>query len=77
MKRTQYRQPHRLTLRTTPPTVLKFWTAQAADLAAQAVDEGHAGNHERAAYLWSLARDTAPANDFTRDYCDEHSKVAA
>lgn len=71
------RQPHRLTLQTTPPTVLKFWTAQAADLAAQAVGEERAGNMDRAAYLWGLARVTAPADAFTRSYCDEHSRVAA
>lgn len=71
------RQPHKLTLNTTPPTVLKFWTAQAAQLAANGAEYERTGRMDKAAECWNLAALTAPANAFTKSYCQDHAKVAA
>jgi len=77
MTRTLKHRPHQLTLPTTPPTVLKFWTAQAVQLAANGAEYERQGRMDKAAECWGYAGVTAPADAFTKAYCQEHSKVAA
>ena len=70
------RQPHRVILRN-KAVVLSFFTAQAADLARQANEAEREGKDWRARDLWALARDTAPADAFTKSYCSEHAEARA
>lgn len=72
------RAPHTLTIHLVkPPVTLRFWTVQALELASQAAEAQAEGDSENAQRLWSLARDTAPADDFTRNHCAERAKETA
>ena len=65
------RRPHRLIL---PGATLLFWTAQAVGIARNAHDYERNGNTVQARLWWKMAAELTPANETTKNYCEEHAR---
>lgn len=68
---TMKRRPHLLPL---PGIILQFWTAQAIGIAWNAYNYERDGNADKARTWWKMAAELTPANETTKNYCEEHAQ---